>query len=542
MPVHCVSPSALTAITRTVTVAAGRFAPGHLGELTPTMPFELVDAVLSETGTVQRRLRDLPSRVGVYFLLAMCLFPEIGCRLVWDKLTAGLSGMPIACPSTKALRDLRRRLGSAPVRALFEVLAGPLAQPTTPGIRFGPYRTVSFDGCSSIKVPDSERNRGWLGRSPHGGYPQVELMTLVETGTRAVIGAVFGPTREGETSYATRLSHHLGPEMLVLWDRGFDGNDFLATVHATGARVLGRISQRRRPPVLQPLADSSYLSVIGGVPVRIIEARVSVTCTDGSTFEGSYRLATTLLDARRYPADCLVHLYHERWEHESAYYALRHTILHGRVLRSHDPVGVEQEMWALLTLYQLLRRTMVEAAESRPGTDPDRCGFTIALQAARELLTGAEGIFEQGIGEIGRRVLSALLPARRSRVSTRKVKSPISRYAERKLDGRPDGSKVVTSTTITLLPPPPPQPALPTTTIREDTGSRMARVMAILQAEPERLWRSREIAELLGDVTLVATYRQLARWTERGMIKRVRTGRYAAITQTPNPLRDLRKR
>jgi hypothetical protein len=84
-------------------------------------------------------------------------------------------------------------------------------------------------------------------------------------------------------------------------------------VHATGAQILDRISQRRRPPVLQELADSSYLSVIGGVPVRIIEAQVSVTCTDGSTFEGSYRLVTTLLDARRYPADRLVHLYHERW-------------------------------------------------------------------------------------------------------------------------------------------------------------------------------------------------------------------------------------
>lgn len=362
-----------------------------------------------------------------------------------------------------------------------------------------------------------------------------------------MIGAVFGPTREGETSYATRLLHHLGPEMLVLWDRGFDGNDFLAAVHATGARVLGRIRQRRRPPVLQSLADSSYLSVIGGVPVRIIEARVSVTCTDGSNFEGSYRLATTLLDARRYPADRLVHLYHERWEHESAYYAVRHTILHGRVLRSHDPVGVEQEMWALLTLYQLLRRTMVEAAESRPGTDPDRCGFTIALQTARDLLVCAEGVFEQGLGEIGCRVLSALSPARRTRVSTRKVKSPISRYAERKLDCRPDGSKVVTSMTITLLPPPSPEPALPATTVRQNTGngktgSRMARVLAILQTEPERLWRAREIAELLGDVTLVATYRQLARWTERGMIKRVRTGRYTAITQTTSPLRDLRKR
>lgn len=63
---------------------AGRlFAPGHLGELTALVPFELVDAVLEETCNVQRRLRALPSRVAVYFLLAMCLFPEVGYLLVW---------------------------------------------------------------------------------------------------------------------------------------------------------------------------------------------------------------------------------------------------------------------------------------------------------------------------------------------------------------------------------------------------------------------------------------------------------------------------
>ncbi|MET9662504.1 transposase domain-containing protein [Streptomyces sp. NPDC006510] len=133
MLLHSVLPSPLTAITRTVTVAAGRFAPGHLGELTAVVPFELVDAVLAETRTVQRRLRDLPSRVGVYFLLATCLFPEVGYRLVWDKLVGGLAGMPVASPSAKGLRDLRRRLGTAPMRALFEVLAGPLARPMTPG-------------------------------------------------------------------------------------------------------------------------------------------------------------------------------------------------------------------------------------------------------------------------------------------------------------------------------------------------------------------------------------------------------------------------
>ncbi|MGW2111244.1 transposase domain-containing protein [Streptomyces sp. NPDC001948] len=165
---------------------------------------------------MQRRLRDLPSRVGVYFLLAMCLFPEVGYRLVWDKLTAGLVGVSVAGPTPKALRDLRRRLGVAPVRALFEVLAGPLARPTTPGVRFGPFRTVSFDGCSSQKVTDSERNRFWLGKTSHHGYPTIELMTLVETGTRALIGAVFGPPAGGETGYASRLLHLLQPDMLVL--------------------------------------------------------------------------------------------------------------------------------------------------------------------------------------------------------------------------------------------------------------------------------------------------------------------------------------
>jgi transposase IS4-like protein len=122
--------AAVTTITRTITVAAGVFAPGHLGELTQVIPFELADSVLAETGVVQRRLRLLPSRAGLYFVLAMGLFPDAGYRGVWAKLAAGL-GVP--CPDLKALRDLRRRIGIAPVKALSGLLAGPLAWPRTRG-------------------------------------------------------------------------------------------------------------------------------------------------------------------------------------------------------------------------------------------------------------------------------------------------------------------------------------------------------------------------------------------------------------------------
>ena len=218
--------SALTTVVRSITVAAGVFAPGHLGELTRQVPFELVDSVLVQTRATERRLRALPSRVGVYFVLALCLFPGVGYPKVWDKLIAALDTGSVPSVSGKALRDLRRRVGVAPLEALFDVLAGPVARPTTPGVRFGRYRTVSFDGCTSIKVPDTGPNRCWLGkmRAALGvtGYPAVELMTLVETGTRALLGAVFGPPATGETDYARRLLARLGPDMLVLADRGFD--------------------------------------------------------------------------------------------------------------------------------------------------------------------------------------------------------------------------------------------------------------------------------------------------------------------------------
>src|SRR5215468_12379513 len=108
-----------------ITVAGGRFAPGHLGELTQHLPFEMVDAALRATGTVQSRLRDLPSRVVVYLLLAACLFPEVGYLGVWRKLTAALAGLPTASPTASALAQARRRVSPAPVRWLFDLLRGP---------------------------------------------------------------------------------------------------------------------------------------------------------------------------------------------------------------------------------------------------------------------------------------------------------------------------------------------------------------------------------------------------------------------------------
>jgi hypothetical protein len=418
-------------------VAAGVFAPGHLGELTQVVPFELADGVLEETRTRQRRLRVLPSRVGIYFVLALGLFPQAGYLGVWAELTAALEGLGLAVPSARALRGLRRRLGAAPLQALFEVLAGPLGRPRMPGVMFGRYRTVAFDGCKSLKVPDTVRNRGWLGKLNAAlgvtGYPVIQLMTLCETGTRALLGAVFGTPADGELTWARKLLHLLDETMLVLMDRGFDGAEFLGQVAATRAQFLVRLTAARRPPVLHHLPDGTFLSLIGGVKVRIITASVTVTCHDGTRYGGTYRLATTLTDHRAWPAEALTALYHERWEHEITYLALRHTLLGGRVLRSGDPEGLKQEMWALLALYQALRTAITDAVATAPGTDPDRASYQVAVQAAQMLVTGARGVITETAdlaGSIGRAVLATLHGPRRPRVCARKVKSPLSRWAK----------------------------------------------------------------------------------------------------------------
>jgi hypothetical protein len=68
--------------------------------------------------------------------------------------------------------------------------------------------------------------------------------------------------------------------MLVLWDKGFDANAFLAALASSGSQFMGRIRANRRTPVLARLADGTYLSVIGTVPIRIIEAQVTMTMKD----------------------------------------------------------------------------------------------------------------------------------------------------------------------------------------------------------------------------------------------------------------------
>lgn len=429
-----------------ITRAPGVWAVGHLGELTQVVPFDLVDEALASAGGLQLRIRRLPSRVVVYLLLAGALFTGLGWSRVWSRLTASLP-LPLTAPAPSSITAAMRRVGPKPLKALFDLVKGPAAVTATQAARFAGRLVVAIDG-TQIALPDTPANLSAFPKAkagPNGpaGYPMLRLVALVACGTRTLVDAVFGTDLTGELTYADSLvttasaTGTLRPEMLLLGDRNFSATAFVETVASTGADFLIRAkthSTALKLPILRRLADGTFLSRIGEVTVRIIDATITVTPADHAGerahAHSAYRLITSLLDPDEAPAAALVRLYHERWEIETSYCELKSTILTGRVLRGRHPAAVTQETWALLVAYQALRTAMSDAVLHRPDIDPDRAAFTVALHAARDQIVRAAGIVAHTridlVGRIGAAILDDLLPARRNRTRPRVKKRAIS--------------------------------------------------------------------------------------------------------------------
>ena len=240
-----------------------------VGLLTKVFPPELVDEVVAAAGRKERRHRSLPARVMTYFAVGMALHSEGSYEDVLGLMTDGLSwavagGEPVRLPSKSAIFQARDRLGAAPVEALFERVAVPLATAETPGAFVAGRRVVAIDG-TCLDVADSEANHERFGRpgvnkGERSAFPQARLVVVAECGTHAIFDAVVGPYTSGENTLARQLVARLAPGMLVLADRGFCGFPLWSLAAATGADLLWRANSNMKPRWVEDLADGSWLA------------------------------------------------------------------------------------------------------------------------------------------------------------------------------------------------------------------------------------------------------------------------------------------
>lgn len=395
-----------------------------IGVLARVFTPELVDAAVEDAGAREQRRRLLPARLVMYFVLALWLFRGRNCGYgqVMTKLADGLyhqrragdlldgqldldgwadagGGRRWKPPNISSLSRSRGKLGPAPVRFLFEQVAGPAGDLGAPGVSCCGLRVVSMDGSAS-DVPDSPSNDEHFGRPSNqardGAFAQVRWLVAAESGTGSLLGGSLGPYRDSEQSLARDLleSGCFRPGMLVLADRKFLSWALAREFLATGAHILWRASAAFTLKPVKVLQDGTYLAQLtpprksDGPPLtaRVIEYTVHTTPQNGGQEETSelFCLVTSLLDPEEYPALDLACCYPARWGCETVIGRHKTDMGEGQpVLRSKDPAGVEQEMWALFAVYQAICK-IIGIGAAAAGIPPDTISFPHALAAATD--------------------------------------------------------------------------------------------------------------------------------------------------------------
>jgi hypothetical protein len=338
-----------------------------------------------------------------YFAIGMALHSEGSYEDVLALLSDGLSWSsgdePPKLPSKSAIFQARARLGADPVKALFERVAGPLAEPAAPGAWLAGRRMVAIDG-TCLDVADTVENDEWFGRpgvmkGERAAFPQARVVAIAECGTHAMFDAAVGAYTTPENTLAREVIDRLEPGMLLLADRGFCGFPLWSRAVRTGADLLWRAKTTTRPRHVETLSDGSWLAElrpsgnagrhVEPLIIRVIDYEID----DGRPNDHTYRLFTTILDPNEASATDLAIAYSQRWEIEAVFDELK---VHQRgprtVLRSKSPDLVLQEVWGHLCCHYAIRTLMWEAA-GHAGVDPDRVSFVAALRIARRSISAA---------------------------------------------------------------------------------------------------------------------------------------------------------
>lgn len=460
---------------------------------------EKAAAALDETGRWEKRKRALGALLRITLLIFMPLYRSLSIQNVLKKVLSLMREiepeLSLVAVTPEAVCHGRKRLGVEPIAVLFNSFA---AEVRPAASLFG-LRTWGYDGVR-FTLPDTPANVAAYGRPKasrgKAAFPQMLAVALVSTQTREIRDVAMGRCTDSERELARRFVQHLGPNDLVMKDRGCSSVAQFAAFLANGTHVLGRIPKSWKPKQLRQLSDGSWLVQVEGdddtatkktkkarqrrkkaaarqskkagarrkrspngttrrivLQMRMIEYQVGgkETC----------RLLTDLLDPERFPARELALAYHGRWECELTYDELKThlaTVTHGTlhtIFRSKAPDGVKQEAYATFTAYNIIRRLMVQAGEVH-GVSPLDISFVDAVEVIKNAAPRFEAANRRHRARLVQQLLHDIADCRnkrprRPRWNPREVKVKMSNSRLKRRRGR---GKIINFAAVLRVKPP----------------------------------------------------------------------------------------
>jgi len=262
-------------------------------------------------------------------------------------------------------------------------------------------RHVKLVDGTTVSMPDTDANQAEYPQHPEQkeglGFPIARMVVLLSLASAMISGMALGPysgKETGEMALLRELVDQLNPRDIMLGDRYYCSYftialllelrvDFVVRLHQNrtadfhrGAR-LGRCdhvvtwTRPQRPPWMD---RETYQRMPESITVR--ELKVEVNQPGFRT--DAFVVVTTLTDAKKYSQDDLAELYRKRWLVELDIRAIKIT-LDMDILRCKSPEMVRKEIWTCLLAYNLIRKTMLQAAKGA-GLSPRQLSFTLAMQ------------------------------------------------------------------------------------------------------------------------------------------------------------------
>lgn len=369
-----------------------------LNSIRKILPDRMIEQTCKEVGYRFRRRKITPV-VTVLHMVMAAIWPEESfnaCwQVLWDTFISWFPQLSGQCPSRGRVAEARGRLPLRLWQRLFEQLSDKAQALSEAYDKWKGHRVVLADGtCVSMSAePELVEafgvNTGYHGR---GRYPLARLVTLCLAGTMTIIDYAIGGYRSGESSLTFGILKSLRKGDLLLADRHFTAAHFYVLYRSIGLEFLTRAHQclniskvKRRLCYsagdfigrlnINKIYRRKDPSLPGWIEVRFIKASLRIRNRHQVVW-----FVTSLLDAKRYPAQEVVDLYARRWRIETLFREVKIN-LSADILRSRSPDGIRKEIIARLAALNVVRSIILEAAAAAKMEDPLRISFVHTVRA-----------------------------------------------------------------------------------------------------------------------------------------------------------------
>jgi len=409
----------------------------------------VIEESLRECGKDRcRKGTILTPTFAVLAILGLAIRRDLSYPAVLNWLVSGLRWVTCHLPhkliAEGTLSHARIRLGCEVFRRIFQKMVAD--QEELPKDFHG-LTSVAFDGTSAT-MPDTKENTQCFGTPKggrgKGGYPQLRALALLILPLRLVADIAYAPYQGKGTGERRLMSQILEripyDQLLYLLDAGLYSFEALLSLQKKSAHhLLAKLSASVKPKRCpgKELSDGSYLASVAksgvDITVRIIDYQIP-------GFRPA-RLITTLLDPAISARELVIH-YHRRWDIEIAYDEIKThqcATLRGQaptLFRSKKPELVEQELYAVLIVYNLVRDLIHQAVAQQP-QKVRQISFLDSLQCVIDAIpqmnivgtTGVETQYEYLRTLIAECVIDR---PQRHRVNPRVVKVKMSKFKRKR--------------------------------------------------------------------------------------------------------------